>query len=104
MRQIQGLWTSSGVPAPKKIKVSRDVHFLSIVAGISLGKIEKQICIALSQTGKGFICAVERDVAGLVAQFLERFKDFLAVVLLTPTAGPPSTLGGPRASSERARE
>ena len=88
LRQIQGLWTSSGVRPPKKIKVSRDVHFLSVVAGISLGKIEKQICIALSQTGKGFIRAVERDIAGLVAQFLKRLKDLLAVVLLTPTAGP----------------
>src|SRR5207248_458895 len=81
-RQIHALGAGAGVENAEEVKISGDVHFFGVIAGIGLDQVEKQIVIAFGKRGKRFVRAVDGDIAGLVAEFYQRFENLFAIMLL----------------------
>jgi hypothetical protein len=81
LRHENGMRPRARVAQSQQVDVSDHVHFLGVVAPKRLGQVENEVGIAARERVQRLRAPIELEIGGLVPQFLQRFKNFLAVSL-----------------------
>ena len=73
--------SGAGVGDIEQIEVGGDVHLLGVIAAVGFGEVEDEVGVAFGEAEQGLLAAIEHVIGGLVAELLQGFEDFFAVVL-----------------------